>query len=224
MFANDNEFYTYGGLVARTDAFQPPAENSVLGYEKYWYGTAGKQFTSGFLSGTTTNGTTRYVSYGAGVSVPSENLGFYFSGMRSKSSGPIFYTTSNAALNADTISNTLISVDMTTQRSEKWTNQTLPTYVPGRANAELVWVPVGKKGVLIAIGGVIQPEFAFANHSLNANQTAESVRLSRHTTNLALLTHIFSKSLAQRLCLRYPSTILTLARGMSKRQKAGPAS
>jgi hypothetical protein len=179
MFANDDEYYTYGGLVSLTDAFPPPDSQSVEGYEAYWYGAPGKQFTPGFIAGTLPSGVTRYVTAGGAVSVPSENKGFYFSGLRSASSGAIFYTSSNESLNADVVSNTLISVNMTTQRSEKWANQTLPTNVPGRANPEIVWVPVSKQGVLIAMGGSVDPEFAYASQSLNDSQAADDVSLVR---------------------------------------------
>jgi len=179
MFANDDEYYTYGGLVSLTDAFSPPDSQSVEGYEEYWYGAAGKQFTPGFIAGTLPSGVTRYVTAGGAVSVPSENKGFYFSGLRSASSGAIFYPIGNESVTADVVSNTLISVDMSVQQREKWANQTLPTSVPGRANPEIVWVPVSKQGVLIAMGGSVDPEFAYANQSLNDAQEAHDVSLIR---------------------------------------------
>jgi hypothetical protein len=177
MFANDDEYYTYGGLVSQTDAFPPPDSQTVEGYEAYWYGAAGKQFMPGFRDETLPTGVTRYVTAGGALSVPSENKGFYFSGLRSASNGAIFYTSSNESFNADVVSNTLISVDMSTQRNEKWVNQTLPTSVPGRANPEIVWVPVSKQGVLIAMGGSVDPEFAYDTQSLNDSQTTHDVSL-----------------------------------------------
>jgi hypothetical protein len=177
MFANDGEYYTYGGLVLNISGLSPPDSQSVEGYEAYWYGAAGKQFTPGFIAGTLPSGVTRYVTAGGAVSVPSENKGFYFSGLRSASSGAIFYTADNESVNADVVSNTLISIDMSTERSEKWTNQTLPTSVPGRANPEIVWVPVSKQGVLIAIGGSVDPVFAYETLLLNDSQKAHDVSL-----------------------------------------------
>src|ERR1700722_8944609 len=112
MFANDDEFYTYGGLLALTDAFKPPDSQSVMGYEAYWYGAAGKQFTPGFIEGALPTGVTRYVTYGGAVSVPSENKGFYFSGLRSATKGPIYFPSGNESVNADVVSDTLISLDM----------------------------------------------------------------------------------------------------------------
>jgi len=179
MFANDDEYFTYGGLVLATDAFPPPGSQSVEKYEAFWYGAPGKQFTPGFIDGTLPSGVTRYVTDGGGVSVPSENAGFYFSGLRSASSGAIDYLTINESLTADVVSNTLISVNMTIQRSETWANQTLPISVSGRANPELVWIPVSKQGVLIAIGGSVDPEFAYASQSLNASQATHDVSLIR---------------------------------------------
>jgi hypothetical protein len=179
MLANDAEYFTYGGQLTKTDAFAAQDGQAVKKYEAYWYGAAGKQFASGFLDISLPAGMTRYVTAGAAVSVPSENKGFYFSGLRSPSKGPFFYPpTSNTSINAQVVSNTLISVDMTTQRSEVWANQTLPTTVPGRANSEIVWVPVSKQGVLIAIGGSIDPEYAYPIQALNATQMAQDVSSS----------------------------------------------
>lgn len=178
MFANDDEFYTYGGLVVASASFTPPDSQSILGYEAFWYGPPGKSFQPGFVSGSLPQGITRYVTAGGGVSVPSENKGFYFSGLRSASSGEIFFTGNNITT-ADVVSNTLISVDMTTQRNETWSNQTLPASVPGRANPEIVWIPVSKQGVLIAIGGSVDPAFAYPSQSLNDSQMAHDVSLTQ---------------------------------------------
>jgi hypothetical protein len=109
------------------------------------------------------------VTNGAGVTAASENLGFYFSGMRAPDWGPIDYNTNFA----DTPANTLIEIDMSIMRSEKWTNSTLPSTIPPRANAELVWIPVSTQGVLVAIGGVYPPEEIWP-YGLNSSQTSES--------------------------------------------------
>jgi len=109
------------------------------------------------------------VTNGAGVTAASENLGFYFSGMRASDWGPIDYNTHFA----DTPANTLIEIDMSTMRSERWTNNTLPSTIPPRANAELVWIPVSTQGVLVAIGGVYPPEEIWP-YGLNSSQTSES--------------------------------------------------
>jgi hypothetical protein len=179
MFANDDEYVTYGGLVLETEAFPPPDPQSVEKYEAFWYGAPDKQFTPGFIYGTLPSGVTLYVTDGGGVSVPSENAGFYFSGLRSASSGAIYYQSSNESVTADVVSNTLISVNMTIQRNETWANQTLPISVPGRANPEIVWIPVSKQGVLIAIGGSVDPEFAYFNQSLDTSQETHDVSLIR---------------------------------------------
>ncbi|TVY36673.1 Kelch repeat-containing protein, partial [Lachnellula subtilissima] len=174
MFANDYEWITYGGLLSPTDAFKAPGEDSVPAYQQY--PQVQKQFSSGYVLGTTSTGTTRYVTNGAGVSVPSENLGFYMGGLKSPTSGPIYYQPPprNSSVAASVLSETLIQVDMSTEGQETWTNSSLPTSVPGRANAELVWVPVSEKGVLVAIGGVINPVFANSTLTLNASDTADS--------------------------------------------------
>jgi len=178
--ANDYEWYTYGGLLQLTSAYPTPADNAVAKYEVYQYG-APKQFGEGFVLEQVPAGMTRYITDGAAVSIPSENLGFYFGGLKSASGGPIYdpATTNSSTLNADTLSNTLISLNMSVQRGETWSNDTLPTSVPGRANAELVWVPVSKQGILVAIGGVIDPTYMNANETITAAQKALSVRSPR---------------------------------------------
>ncbi|KAH7391537.1 hypothetical protein BKA64DRAFT_107644 [Cadophora sp. MPI-SDFR-AT-0126] len=175
MFANDYEWYTYGGELRTTDQFKAPAGNAVAAYQVYPSGPP-KEFNKGYILDTLPDGITRYVTDGAAVSVPSENLGYYFAGLRSASFGPIFYLPGprNQSVNADQLSTTLIEINMAKQGGETWKNSTLPTTVPGRANPEIVWVPVSEKGILVAIGGVIFPSYANVNQTNNASATAQS--------------------------------------------------
>jgi hypothetical protein len=175
MLANDGEYFTYGGLLTRTgSSFPDPAADDVGLYQAYWYGGEGKLFRPGFVKASLPSGIiTRYEAYGAAVSVPSENKGYYFSGTRAANFGPVYFA-DNETDNADVITNSLISVDMSVQQSEVWTNKTLPASIPGRAGAELVWIPLGEQGTLIAIGGVVDPIFATLFQSLNSTQLADS--------------------------------------------------
>jgi hypothetical protein len=179
MFANDYEWITYGGLLSSTDAYSPPPDDEVAQYNQYAYGPP-EQFENGFVLEYLPSGLTRYITDGAAVSVPSENLGFYFGGLRSATFGDIYYDpgAANASLNADSLSETLIKVDMSDQENSVWHNYTLPTSVPGRANAEIVWIPVSKQGILVAIGGVIFPSYANVNQTDNPAQTLESEQQS----------------------------------------------
>ncbi len=163
LVANDNEFYLYGGLLRDTESTpqQPPA-NAVLGYERFQYGPQRETWEPGFYGGQLPDNVTRYISAGAAVNVPSENLAFYFSGMRHPDWGEI-RVSGRPRYNATEIADTLISVDLSTMRQERWTNVSLPSSVPGRAGAELAWVPLAEQGLLIAIGGVINPEWAFSS-------------------------------------------------------------
>jgi hypothetical protein len=177
MFANDDEWITYGGLTKFTDAYKPQDGDAIAAYQAFQYGPVRPQFQPGYALQSLSAGVTRYVTNGAAVSIPSENLGFYFGGLRSASKGPIYYQpgSRNDSVRASYESNTLISVNMKTQGQETWSNDTLPTTVPGRANAELVWVPVSNQGILVAIGGVVNPSFSYSTQKLNASQTDESV-------------------------------------------------
>lgn len=202
MFANDYDWITYGGLFKNTSAYVPQPETQVATYQRYPNGP--RTFASGFTLKQLPTGMTRYITNGASVSIPSENLGFYFGGLRSPSSGAIFYQpgASNSAYRANVQSTTLISVDLSDQVNEAWSNDTLPTTVPGRANAELVWVPIGKRGVLVAIGGVIYPSFATSANKNNASIEAQSVSDLQGTMILA---NNFTESCESRVHDHYTS-------------------
>ncbi|KAI9800806.1 MAG: hypothetical protein M1825_003589 [Sarcosagium campestre] len=167
MFANDDELYLYGGLLRDTDSLRPPAADAVLGYERFQYGPERESWEPGFYNGQLSEGVTRYITAGAGVNVPSENLGFYFSGMQRRDGGDI-RSGGRPQYNATTVATSLITVDLSTMREEKWTNDTLDKDIPGRANAEIVWIPTVDQGILVAVGGVVNPEWEFLIPSKSA--------------------------------------------------------
>lgn len=168
LFANNGEFYLYGGLLRLADSYTPPAADAVLGYEAYQYGPERGTWSRGFISSTLPDNVTRYVSNGAAVSAPSENLGFYFSGIRGAGWGPITEATRDWYP-----AESLIQVDMTTMRDEVWSNITLLDEIPPRAGAELVWIPVGGQGVLVAIGGMTAVEYRLPG-GLNSTQLSHA--------------------------------------------------
>lgn len=204
MIANDFEWFIYGGLITLTAEFTLPDSQAAAAYDVYASGPP-KSFHAGYTLETLPPSVNRYVTNGAGVSIPSENLGYYFGGLRSASFGPIYYLTGNETDNADVLSTTMIELDLAVQNSETWNNFTLPTTVPGRINAELVWVPVSKRGVLVAIGGVVDAEFAELDTSLNASQTAETVSNSKSKECLANAFEDFEESSfdVDSICIRY---------------------
>lgn len=159
------------GLINKIQGRRPPESNVVISYEAYQYGTVDPNFKPGFRFADLNNDVTRYVTHGAGVSVPSENLGFYFSGLRAEDWGDI----ENPDPAAHTIADTLISVDLSEMHHEKWRNQTLPKEIPGRANAELVWVPVSNRGVLVAIGGATSQATLYTVQRLPDDKKKENV-------------------------------------------------
>lgn len=161
------------GLLRLTESQDPPAGDRVLGYEKYQYGGYRSSWQPGFYEDQLDNDVTRYVTHGAGVSVPSENLGFYFSGMHGDNWGSIADDQS-----ANRSSQRMIKLDMSEMRGNVWSNTSLPDYVPARANAELVWLPVSDSGALVAIGGVLNPESIYRTDGLNNAQKNSSRRVS----------------------------------------------
>jgi hypothetical protein len=76
-----------------------------------------------------------------------------------------------------TTATSLITVNMTAMRNESWRNSSLPANVSGRANAEMVWLPVSESGILVVIGGVINPEILAPNRNLTYDDMTASVSL-----------------------------------------------
>ena len=64
-----------------------------------------------------------------------------------------------ANVTANATSEQLISVDMSTETSPEWKNTTAGSPARARVNPEMVYVPVGKKGALVVVGGVLYPEW-----------------------------------------------------------------
>lgn len=163
ILANDYEFFLYGGLIDQTDQFAPPDADDVLLDRLASYGAEKSAFKSGIGQTKLPENVTRYVTYGGAANAPSENKAWYFGGYRSPSAGPIYTPGGDDDLNPINVSSTLITLDMTTQMDEKWTNVSLPSEIKSRANPELVWVPVGEQGILVVVGGVTFPEYATAD-------------------------------------------------------------
>lgn len=158
LLYNDAQFLLYGGVVVNyTYAVRPDADD-VLGYQAYEYGQERGSWERGWQAGKLGDDVTNYVAYGAAVSAPSENKAWYFSGLTAEDHGEILKAGASGT-QAQNISDRLIQVDMETQSAEKWTNLTLGSDVNGRASAEAVWVPVGKQGIVVVLGGVIYPSW-----------------------------------------------------------------
>ncbi|OAA76727.1 Galactose oxidase/kelch, beta-propeller [Akanthomyces lecanii RCEF 1005] len=172
LLANDAQFFLYGGAVLQDDdLYETPPSYETLEYQAYAYGPDKPLWKPNFSSKRLTDGVTRYIAYGGAASAPSENKAWYFSGLSSPSRGPFSW---NLAATADTRasvpSNTLITLDMESQLSEKWTNSTLPSNIKPRANPEVVWVPVGEQGILVVLGGAVYPEWA-GEAQISPNET-----------------------------------------------------
>lgn len=175
LLANDAEFLSYGGLLRGSTAFSDPPADASLAYERYNLGSKDRRFEPGFVQKTISEGVTRYVGFGGGVSVPSENMGYYFGGMKAKGGGEVYIPRLNLTTDPTVFSSDLIKLDLSMQLEEVWTKETIPPNVPDRASPEVVWVPVGEKGVLVVVGGVVNPVFADGSLTLTDAQKAESV-------------------------------------------------
>lgn len=182
LFANDHQFVDYGGLTPYKDSNALDSPDEVLIYQESWYGASGKAFKPGFLKQKLKNGTTRYVTSGGAVSVPSEDKGFYFSGSKNNASGPVYAWASDNDTDPNALSNTFITVDMAMQEGEIFTNDTLPADIASRAGSELAFVPIGEEGILVAIGGVTDPIWDY--NFLTDEQIANSVSHPTHIPSL----------------------------------------
>ncbi|KAL2196773.1 hypothetical protein P885DRAFT_69259 [Corynascus similis CBS 632.67] len=179
LLGNDAQFCLYGGMLTRSIRGSEPPGDSVLCYQAYQYGVEKPNFRPGFVTKDLGEDVTRYVTYGGAASAPSENLAWYFSGLRSPTSGSIWIPGNDESTHvhyATVVSDTLITVDMSEQLNEKFSNDTLQPNIPGRANPELVWVPVGSRGILVALGGVVYPDWVNATTKHSANETASKLQ------------------------------------------------
>ncbi|KAL7924235.1 hypothetical protein ACQKWADRAFT_24137 [Trichoderma austrokoningii] len=173
LLANDDEFWFYGGQPELQ--LQPfPTKDNVVGYEAFQYGHVSSDFHSGFVPNRQLpSHVSQFVTFGGAAGAPSENLAWYFSGATSESGG-LIPKDSNATNQPTRVSNYLITLNMTEQLSETWSNKSLSPSVKGRASAEVVWVPVGVQGILVALGGVVFPEYANTNRVSQNPSASES--------------------------------------------------
>ncbi|KAK3996151.1 RING finger protein B [Cladorrhinum sp. PSN332] len=164
LLHNDEKFFFFGGLMSKTGAQSTPPGDRVRVYQKY--STTSENWIPGFNEVELQNNITRYITYGGGASAPSEKLAWYFTGYKSMSGGPIYLPDGafrNGTDTANVTANQLITVDTTAPNRVTWTVKPLPSFIQGRANPEVVWVPIGAKGILVAIGGVVDPDYLYAN-------------------------------------------------------------
>lgn len=101
------------------------------------------------------SGVNRNITHGAGANIPSEYLGFYFSGLETPSGTSMEDYDQDSAPNVTT--QQMIKVDLSRLGAAQWSNLPLSSGFHGRGGAQLPWIPVGPKGLLIAIGGIAVP-------------------------------------------------------------------
>jgi hypothetical protein len=167
LLGNDYQFYQLGGaMVSSAALYHPPEDDEILAYYVTPYGGVAnfvQSFNELTLS-TEDDDLKRWIAYGGAANAPSENKAWLFSGLVSSSGGRIStnYPRDNTTFKPGVVTNALITLDMELPRKPRWTNDTIQTKdvkVKGRAGSELVWVPVNKQGILVAIGGVTFPDF-----------------------------------------------------------------
>lgn len=179
LLFNDDEFFLYGGTIIKNPELSlPPDADDVLEYQAYQYGPHKDLWNAGFYDRKLSDDVNRYIAFGASANAPSEMKSWYFSGLVSPLDGPIYNPGDNASMAATEPSKSFITLDTSSQLSETWKNDTLPKDVKARSNAEVVWVPVGKQGILVVIGGVTYPEWAGKDKKHQSDNETASVSAS----------------------------------------------
>jgi hypothetical protein len=160
MLANDEQFFLYGGLVRNSlPNIRNPRADELLSYRIYPTRPDEPKKSGSFNPRDLPANVTRYVAYGGAANAPSEQKSWYFSGLTSPTHGDIFSNPAEDDSNrAIEVSNRMITLDSNNQVDPKWSNGTIGS-VKGRANPEVIWVPVGYKGILVVLGGVIAPHW-----------------------------------------------------------------
>lgn len=116
------------------------------------------RFDQGISPNQATDGVSDNITSGVYASAPDQGLGFYFGGMVSANRTAMTWSSSDNAPDHPTIaSTTFTKVDMTTPNDAKFQTMAWPNGTTPRSQGGLVWLPFGKKGVLLAIGGVEIP-------------------------------------------------------------------
>ncbi|KAI5777539.1 hypothetical protein EDC01DRAFT_678300 [Geopyxis carbonaria] len=158
LLSNDYEFLLYGGLMVDTDSQELPSDTWALARDLFEHKPVPLSEPDSWRAIQTMDGdVTRGIAAGAYVSVPSENLAFVLGGSRNKDWNEV-RTLARPANRAGELSNQLISADLSTMGSEKFRNTTIDSAdVAPRTAGEIVWVPMGKKGALVALGGSVMP-------------------------------------------------------------------
>lgn len=147
----------------------PP--NQTLGYQAY-SSTPGQTIANETVPVTLT--ISNYIAAGAGVNVPSESLGFYFSGLVASGEVQIVFEGTKGEV-PNTLASSMIRFDMSNPQNPTGLSLPLPDYVAPRASAELVWIPVSSQGVLIAIGGLANLTALDLNINFTSSDHSSSV-------------------------------------------------
>ena len=141
--------------------------NQTFGQQVY-PSTPGQTFAYGTFE--TPLAVSNYIATGAGVNIPSESLGFYFSGLQaSGGSGVEILYSGTTGSKPNTLVNSMIRFNMSSPQTPTGQLLSLPGKVAPRSGAELVWIPVSSQGLLIAIGGLTEID---ATDTLNINFTS----------------------------------------------------
>lgn len=114
------------------------------------------------------------VCCGADVSVPSQSTAYYFGGLMSENDTPLIYPypTRNYTSSLPTVVQRLfVECDQPMGSPTSCSYLSVPSRLAARAEAGLIWVPYGKRGLIILIGGTTQPADLQLNNANTSNSS-----------------------------------------------------
>ncbi|KAH7319901.1 hypothetical protein B0I35DRAFT_223039 [Stachybotrys elegans] len=157
MLANDDQLLLLGGAQSPIVRDDISDEDEAVGYLLYPQRDDVTAFERVFTLSRLPDGITDWIAYGGSTSAPSENKAWYFSGYTTLDDQPVLIFPNGST--ATNVVNRLVTVDFDEIEGEPWSTQNLTSSIEGRANPEVVWVPVGEQGILVVLGGVTYPQW-----------------------------------------------------------------
>jgi hypothetical protein len=154
MFADYDEFYTWGGMsIGATDGAGVVTER-LYDAPQFSTNNLNRPDFNYVPKDSQGNPFVYAMTNGAGANAPSENLGFYFGGFDSSNLGPLSFDSADSY----NLSQSFIQVDTKEPGDAVWSAVNIePLDLKSRAEGGLVWLPAGKRGVLLLLGGVLKP-------------------------------------------------------------------
>lgn len=117
------------------------------------------------------NAVSAYISNGAYASSPVQGKAWWFGGLTSaNTSQPIEYSPPSDSRKVSVTNRIFIEASLALDGSGgiSFAYRDVPGWVPARAESSLTWLPYGKSGMLVLMGGVVRPADVFTENTGDA--------------------------------------------------------